>query len=424
MPLVRLVTLAPGHFHAALVQKAALPGVDPHVHVYAPLDGDLTNHLGYIARFNARPDQPTNWTLDVHAGPDWLDRFLADRQGNAVVIAGRNRPKIDLILAAVSAGYCVLADKPWIVEAADFPKLERVLAEADRSGVFASDVMTERFEATTRLQRELIRDPDVFGEPLPGTPDEPALELESVHYLLKQVAGAPLRRPAWWFDPAVAGEAMADVGTHLADLALWLLFPERAIDYRTDVRVVAASRWPTRVDLDDFRQITGLSQLPPELARLRDGTRLTYWGNGSATVRIGGHLVRLTTRWGVRPDGPDGDRHSAIARGSRSTVTVRHEAAVGPGPHAFVTPATEAHAGVLAACRARRACTDVGNRIHLPVAEAERAGHEAHFAAVLNEFVGYFQNRATITTCERSNLLAKYFITTHAVELARASGAA
>src|SRR5881409_3513026 len=34
---IRLMTLDPGHFHAALVQKEALPGVSPQVHVYAPL---------------------------------------------------------------------------------------------------------------------------------------------------------------------------------------------------------------------------------------------------------------------------------------------------------------------------------------------------------------------------------------------------
>jgi predicted dehydrogenase len=416
---VRLVTLAPGHFHAALVQKQALRGVDPHVHVYGPLDGDLIAHLDRIARFSARPDQPTAWTVDVHAGPDWLDRFLAERPGNAVVIAGRNRPKIDLILAAVSAGYCVLADKPWVVEAADLPKLEQVFVEAARNGVFAWDVMTERFEETTHLQRELIRDPDVFGEPIPGTPDEPALELESVHFLSKQVAGVPLRRPAWWFEPAVAGEAMADVGTHLADLALWLLFPFEGIDYRTDVEVLAATRWPTRVGIDDFRQITGLPHVPAELAHLRDGDGLTYWGNGSATVRIRDRVVRLTTRWGVKADGPDGDTHFARARGSRSTVTVRHDPAMGPGPQVFVTPVPNSPAEVLAACRTHRQSVDLADRIHLPVTAAERTGHESHFAEVLAEFIGHFKNRAGIPAWERPNLLAKYHITTRAVELAR-----
>jgi predicted dehydrogenase len=419
MSTVKLVTLAPGHFHAALVQKAMVRGVDPHVNVYAPLSADLIAHLNHIACFNARPDHPTNWTVDVHAGPDWLDRFLADRPGNAVVIAGRNRPKIDLILAAVEAGYCVLADKPWIVEAADFPKLEWVFAEADRNGVYAWDIMTERFEEATVIQRELIQNPDVFGDALPGTADEPALELESVHYLIKQVAGVPLRRPVWWFDPTVAGEAMADVGTHLADLALWLLFPDEAVDYRKDIEVIAANRWPTFVEHDDFRHITGLSDIPTELTQFRDGTALTYWGNGSTTVRIRNHIVRLTTRWGVRAAGQEGDTHFAVARGSRSTVTVRHEPALGSGPQVFVTPEAGTRPDVLLACGRNHRLVDRGDHIHFPIAEHARTGHESHFAKVLNEFIRHFRAREGIPSCERPNLLAKYYVTTRAVELAR-----
>lgn len=431
MSPVRLVTLAPGHFHAALVQKEALPGVDPHVHVYAPLDADLSAHLDRLARFNARPDRPTAWTADVHAGPDWFDRFRTERPGNVVVIAGRNRPKIDLILAAVSSGYCVLADKPWVVETVDLPKLDRVFAEADRQGVFAWDVMTERWEVTSRVMRELMADPEVFGNPLPGTPDEPALFLESVHYLSKSVAGVPLRRPAWWFDPAVAGEAMADVGTHLADLAMWLAFPGRAIDHRTDVELVAADRWPTPVDRDDFRQITGLADFPPELTGLEDAGRLLYRGNGTVLYRLRDRYVRLTTRWGVRVDGPDGDTHLAIARGSRATVAVRHEAGFGPGPQVFVAPVASPEKAAVAArltetCRAWSercpvyAATDLGDRFHIHIPGRERTGHESHFASVLGEFVTGFGDRTQIPAWERPNLLAKYHVTARAVEMARA----
>ena len=32
---VKLITLDPGHFHAALVQKTMYPQVDPNVYVYA-----------------------------------------------------------------------------------------------------------------------------------------------------------------------------------------------------------------------------------------------------------------------------------------------------------------------------------------------------------------------------------------------------
>ena len=36
---IKLITLDPGHFHAALVQKSMCPEVDSTVHVYAP-EGD------------------------------------------------------------------------------------------------------------------------------------------------------------------------------------------------------------------------------------------------------------------------------------------------------------------------------------------------------------------------------------------------
>ena len=409
-----LVTLAPGHFHAALVQKEALPNVDPHSFVYSPLDSDLIAHLDRIARFNSRAERPTAWRVEVRAGVDWLDRFRGERPGNVVVIAGRNRSKIDLIQAAVSLGYCVLADKPWIVAPEVFPKLQQVLADAERQGAFVWDIMTERFEATSRLQRELMADPEVFGEPLEGTADEPAMVFESVHYLSKNVAGVPLRRPAWWFDPSVAGEAIADVGTHLADLAMWLGFPEQAIDYQKDIEIVSAKRWPTIVDRESFREITGLTDFPSELAGLRDGDQLIYRGNGSVLYRLRGRFVQLTTRWDVRDKGTEGDTHLAIARGSRSTVSVLHDANLGLGPQVVVSPSSpEIRAAIN---RHGRETRDLGDRIHVVVTESERTGHESHFASVLSEFVTFFRDRSKIPAWERPNLLAKYFVTTKAAQ--------
>src|SRR5438874_1876564 len=150
---IRLMTLDPGHFHAALVQKQSAPGVASLVHVYAPLGPDLLAHLARIAGFNARRDDPTTWQLEVHAGPDALERMLRERPGNVVVISGRNRGKVQRIKAAVDAGLHVLADKPWVIDAADLPTLRAALDAADTNGVVAYDIMTERYEITSILQR-------------------------------------------------------------------------------------------------------------------------------------------------------------------------------------------------------------------------------------------------------------------------------
>ena len=90
--------------------------------------------------------------------------------------------------------------------------------------------------------------------------------LESVHYLKKSVAGRPLVRPWWWFDPAISGEAMADVGTHLADLALWLIAPRPTGRLPTDIQLLDADRWPLVLSEEQFRELTALPEYPPELA--------------------------------------------------------------------------------------------------------------------------------------------------------------
>src|SRR5262249_60270034 len=126
MKPIRLMTPAPGHFHAALVQKRMIPGVHPRCYVYGPLDSDTVAHLDRLAAFNNRPGEPTAWEVDLRAGPGWLERFEREQPGNTVVLSGRNRPKIDLMRSAVSCGLNVLADKPWVVEFADLPRLEEL----------------------------------------------------------------------------------------------------------------------------------------------------------------------------------------------------------------------------------------------------------------------------------------------------------
>ena len=425
MKPIRLITVAPGHFHAALVQKRMAPGVARRSYVYAPLDADTVAHLDRIAGFNARPDDPTAWEVDVRAGADYLDRFAREQPGNVVVLSGRNRPKIDLMRAAVGCALHVVADKPWVVEAADLPKLDEVLRDAELRDVLVWDVMTERHEVTNRLMRELVCDPAVFGQWLVGSPETPGLYLESVHSLKKLVAGRPLRRPWWWFDPGISGEAMADVGTHLADLALWMISPERVVAPAADIRLLDADRWPLLLTEEQFRELTGLPAFPPDLApRVVEGN-LYYAGNNSAAVTLRGVHVKLVARWEYHTPG---DTHFAAARGTKATVAIRQEP--GAVPEVFVTATNSAdHPALVQQLRAKCeglqhplrgiGVTDRGADVQLLVPAELRIGHEAHFHEVMEEFARYFHTPRAVPPWERPNAVAKYQITTRAVELAR-----
>ncbi len=434
-PKLRLVTLDPGHFHAALVQKEMPPGVDPLVHVYAPLGPDLLAHLARIDAFNRRAEDPTHWQLEVHAGEGSLARLLREKPGNVVVLSGRNRGKIDSILACVQAGLHVLADKPWLVSAADLPKLERVLGEAERRGLVAYDVMTERYEITTILQRELAHDVDIVGSIPPGSEQEPAIEMESVHHLMKVVAGSVNLRPAWFFDTAEQGEGLADVATHLADLVPWLLFPEQAVDSEKDLQLLSARRWPTSLDRAQLLRLTGERELPASLAEALRAGKLDYFANGEVSYRIRGLHARLRVLWNYEAPPGGGDTHRAIVRGSRARLEVLQAAEQSWRPELYVIPARpedlprirvalERRVAMLAAARPGLSVADEGPRLRVVIPDRYRVGHEAHFAEVTSSFLGYVKDPASLPAWERANMLAKYSLTTRAVELSRAAGPA
>jgi predicted dehydrogenase len=427
---VRLMTLDPGHFHAALVQKSMYPGVSPRVDVYAPLGSDLVAHLGRVAAYNTRTDAPTAWQLEVHTGPEFLERMLREKPGNLVVISGRNRGKIDRILASVRAGLHVLADKPWVLRTADLPTLEAALADADQKGVVAYDIMTERFEITTILQRALVNEQDVFGKALPGTEAEPGVYMESVHHLMKIVSGAPNIRPAWFFDTAEQGEGFNDIGTHLVDLVQWTLFPDQAIDVKRDVRMDAASRWPTKITEAQFTQVTGEAAFPKSLhASARDGV-LDYYCNTLVDYELRGIHVKLNVIWDWEAPAGSGDRHYAVYRGSRARVEVRQSKADGYQPELYIVPNEAADKTTVAAAASKRlealartypgiALDERGGELHVRIPAALRLGHEAHFAQVMQNMLKYVRDRSALPSWERPNMLAKYYVTTTATELSR-----
>jgi predicted dehydrogenase len=429
-PVARLVTLDPGHFHAALIQKEMSPGVDPAVHVYAPLGPDLLAHLGRVAAFNRRAERPTSWRLEVHAGPDSVERMLREKAGNVVVLSGRNRGKMDRILACVEAGLNVLADKPWLISAADFPKLEKALDVAEKGGLVAYDVMTERSEISSILQGALARDPEVAGTLGPGSEAAPAVEMESVHHLMKVVAGAVNLRPAWFFDTEEQGEALGDVTTHLVDLVPFLLFPGQAIDYRSDIRLLGAKKWPTVLDRAQLLRLTGEKALDPVLAsRLKDG-RLDYFANGEVSYTIRGVHVRLRALWNYEAPEGGGDTHVAIVRGSRAQLEILQGAEQKWRPELYVVPNRPADAPAVKAALQRRVVDlakarpgltveDEGARLRVGIPDRYRVGHEPHFAEVTERFLGCLKDPSSLPKWEKANMLAKYWVTTQAVERSR-----
>jgi predicted dehydrogenase len=399
---IRFVILDPGHFHAALALKRRRADVDPRVRVFAPDGEDLQRFLRQVEAFNARADDPTDWTLTVETGNDWRDRFRREPFGNTAVIAGRNKPKIDLILLVLEAGLNVLADKPWIVDAADAPKLARAGELAKRRGLVAWDLMTERHETTNRLLLALVREPAIFGE-------WKSFSLESVHCLKKMVAGAPLSRPAWWFDEREAGDSLADVGTHLVDLAFRALAPVRP----DAIRIDGSRRWPLLVERCDFEAVTGLPEFPPEMQLV--GERLRYAGNGTVEFALGGVPVHVTTRWEL--EHPGGDWHAIVAHGrgcsihSEQSPDGRRTIAIRPASDGLRSNVIEWCARQHAEFPGVSARVD-GDAIRLLVPDSLHRDHESLFGHVVDDYARLFGDPSAMPEHEWPTRLARYAITT------------
>lgn len=427
---IKLVTLDPGHYHAALVQKSMYEQIDPVVKVYAPDGPDVLNHLSQIQRFNERADNPTHWRQEVYKGDDFLEKMLTDKSGDIVVLSGNNRRKAEYIKASIDAGYNVFCDKPMCIDAKGFALLEQAFVSAGKNSLLLYDIMTERFNTTCILQKLLVLNKDLFGEMEAGSLENPAVVKESVHHFFKYVAGAPLKRPAWYFDTTQQGEGLVDVTTHLIDLMMWTCFPEQAIDYRRDIVINKARRWPTILTREQYEKVTGVPDFPDYLKdKLNDNGVLPCYANGETTFTMNGVCVRLSVTWNFQAPEGGADTHTSLFRGSKANVIIRQGKEQGYRPEVYVEPAPGTDAGEMAASLKKVVvglqrkfpglrAEKVQDGWHIVIPDKCRVGHETHFRNVMDAYLHYLAE-GRLPDWEVPNMLAKYYITTRSLELAR-----
>jgi len=425
---VKLMTLDPGHFHAALVQKTMYEQVSPMVYVYAPKGPDVEDHLKRIEGFNNRLKNPTSWKEQVYAGADFLEAMLQGKPGNMVVISGNNRKKAEYIKACVDAGLNVLADKPMCIDGKGFKLLEEAFASAKKNGVLLYDIMTERSAITTILQKELAHNEDVFGELQKGTVDEPAVVQESVHHFFKFVADNPIKRPGWYFDTTQQGEGIVDVTTHLVDLVMWGCFPQEPIDYEKDIEIKNAERWPTMITREDYGMVTRLEEFPDFLKeKLGERGVLPCYANGEIVFTVKDIHAKVSVTWNLQAPIGAKDTHYSVMKGTKATVSVRQGKEQNYRPELYVqaTGANSDELGkalekAIAGLQTKYAGVKLereGDIWHVLIPEKYRIGHEAHFRQVTERYLKYLVE-GKLPEWEVSNMKAKYYTTTTALELA------
>lgn len=424
---IKLITLDPGHFHAALLQKSMYKEISPVVHVYAPEGTELAAHLKLIEKYNSRAEGPTKWQEVVYKGADYLQKMLDEKKGNVVVLSGNNQKKTEYIQKSVEAGMNVLADKPMVINAEGFQQLEKIFELAEKNKVLLYDIMTERYEITNILQKELSEQPDVFGVLEKGTVEKPAITKESVHYFFKYVSGTPLIRPQWFFDINQEGNGLVDVTTHLVDMIQWEAFSKEPIHYQTDVNMLSAKRWTTPVNPEQFKKSTGKDSYPAYLQKdVKEGV-LQVYSNGEMNYTIKGVHAKVSVIWGFEAPEGSGDTHYSVMRGTKANLIIKQGAEQGYKPTLYIEPVKlndAAYENALKQSMEKIGKTYPGLTLkpykqgwEVVIPEKYKLGHESHFAEVTKKYLGFLKD-GKLPEWEKAALLSKYYTTTKALEFA------
>ncbi len=426
---ITLMTLDPGHFHAALVQKSMYDQINKTVYVYAPEGVDVKDYLNRIKGYNSRKENPTSWIEKVYTGKDYFEKMLIKKPGNVMVVSGKNNRKMEYIKEAINAGINVYADKPMVISPEDFKILEEVFQTAAQKNLLIYDIMTERFEINTILQRKLSMTPEVFGELVEGTIEKPAITKESVHHFYKYVSGKPLKRPEWFFDIQQRGEGLNDVSTHLVDLVQWEAFPNETLK-KSDIEILDAKHWSTEMSLAEFKKVTGSGAFPEFLKKDIVGNALKIFCNGSITYKIKGKVAKTSVTWNFQAPEGTGDTHYSIMRGSKCDLIIKQGEKENYKPKLYVKiRSIENNSNfeikLKNSIEKEFAIDYPGLKLikindtlwMIDIPEKYRIGHEAHFSQVTKNYLEYLIN-GSIPEWEVPNMIVKYYTTSQAFKMA------
>jgi hypothetical protein len=211
---------------------------------------------------------------------------------------------------------------------------------------------------------------------------------------------------------------------------MWTFFPEQAIDHRRDIVISNARRWATTLTKEQYKKVTGVSDFPAYLKdELNEEGALPCYANGETTFKIKGVWMKLSVTWNFQAPEGGADTHTSLFRGSKSHVIIRQGKEQDYRPEVYVEPTSGASAvkvqGSLKRAIARLQKEFPGLRMevagdgwHMAIPDKCRIGHEAHFRKVMEKYLQYLA-KGRLPDWEAPNMLAKYYITTKSLELAR-----
>ena len=207
------------------------------------------------------------------------------------------------------------------------------------------------------------------------------------------------------------------------------MFPDKVLDYRKDIRMISGRHEAVRISKAQFAKVTGVAEFPAFLEKHIRAGALDYFCNNYIEYTLRGVHVKLDVLWKWEAEPGAGDVSEAAYQGTRARVELRQGAAEKYVPEVYVVPTAamrtrvfEALDGAMVELRKQFPGITVvhtDTEAHIQIPAALRVGHEDNFARVAQHFFQYVKSPASMPAWERSFMLAKYYVTTKGVEMAR-----
>jgi len=212
------------------------------------------------------------------------------------------------------------------------------------------------------------------------------------------------------------------------DTVQWICFPDQALDWRKDIKVLNARHWSTKLTPEQFKRSTGLDHYPDYFKKdIGPDGALEIYANGEVAYALRGIQAKVTALWKFEAPPGAGDTLYALVRGTRCQLLIKQGAEQNYKPALYVQnppPAAAAHFEqnlrlALAKLNATWPGLDLkpaGAGWEIVIPDKYRVGHEQHFAQVTEKFLRYLAD-GNLPGWEVPNMIAKYYTSTEAYRL-------
>jgi hypothetical protein len=212
----------------------------------------------------------------------------------------------------------------------------------------------------------------------------------------------------------------------MVDLVQWVCFPDTELNYKKDINMLSAKRWPTSITLPQFKKSTGKDSYPAYLNKYTKDSKLKVYANGEMNYAIKGIHAKISVKWNFEAPEGAGDTHFSLIRGTKANLIIRQGKDQQYKPILYLERIKSSADELVWKEKFKiiekkypgLTFKNAPNGWEIVIPEIYKINHEAHFAEVMKKYLQYLKV-GKLPNWEEAFMLTKYYTTTSALAIAK-----